>query len=33
MSDQSGMGTVRTDAKEVIHLFRVLYPGQIRGES
>ncbi len=32
MSGQSGMDTVRIDAKEVIHLFRVLRPGQIRGE-
>lgn len=26
------MDTVRIDAKEIIHLFRVLRPGQIRGE-
>ncbi|ALT76776.1 phage portal protein [Paucibacter sp. KCTC 42545] len=32
MSGQGGMDTVRIDAKEVIHLFRVLRPGQIRGE-
>src|SRR3546814_8774944 len=27
-----GMDTVRVDASEVIHLFRPLRPGQIRGE-
>lgn len=32
MSGQGGMDTVRIDAKEIIHLFRVLRPGQIRGE-
>lgn len=32
MSGQGGMGTVRIDAREVIHLYRVLRPGQIRGE-
>ena len=32
MSGQGGMDTVRIDAKEVIHQFRVLRPGQIRGE-
>jgi len=32
MSSQGGMDTVRVDASEVIHLFRPLRPGQIRGE-
>jgi lambda family phage portal protein len=32
MSSQGGMDTVRVDATEVIHLFRPLRPGQIRGE-
>ena len=32
MSGQGGMDTVRVDAREVIHLYRVLRPGQIRGE-
>ena len=32
MSGQGGMDTVRVDASEIIHLFRVLRPGQIRGE-
>ncbi len=32
MSGQGGLETVRIDAREVIHLFRVLRPGQIRGE-
>ena len=32
MSSQGGMETVRVDASEVIHLFRPLRPGQIRGE-
>ena len=32
MSGQGGMETVRVDAREVIHLYRVLRPGQIRGE-
>jgi lambda family phage portal protein len=32
MSGQGGMDTVRIDASEIIHLFRVLRPGQIRGE-
>ena len=32
MSGQGGVDTVRVDAKEIIHLFRVLRPGQIRGE-
>ncbi|MDB0529939.1 phage portal protein, partial [Ralstonia solanacearum] len=32
MSVQGGLDTVRVDASEVIHLFRVLRPGQIRGE-
>ena len=32
MSSQGGMDTVRVDAREVIHLFRPLRPGQIRGE-
>ncbi len=32
MSGQGGLDTVRVDASEVIHLFRVLRPGQIRGE-
>ena len=32
MSGQGGMETVRIPAAEIIHLFRVLRPGQIRGE-
>ncbi|MBV6795031.1 phage portal protein [Xanthomonas euvesicatoria] len=32
MSGQGGMDTVRIDAREIIHLYRVLRPGQIRGE-
>jgi lambda family phage portal protein len=32
MSGQGGMDTVRIDAKEILHLYRVLRPGQIRGE-
>jgi len=32
MSGQGGLETVRIDAREVLHLFRVLRPGQIRGE-
>jgi len=32
MSGQGGMDTVRIDAREVIHLYRILRPGQIRGE-
>ncbi|MBB6589901.1 phage portal protein [Ralstonia solanacearum] len=32
MSGQGGLDTVRVDASEIIHLFRVLRPGQIRGE-
>jgi len=32
MSGAGGMDTVRVPAEEVIHLFRVLRPGQIRGE-
>ena len=32
MSGQGGLDTVRIDAKEIIHLFRVLRPGQVRGE-
>ncbi len=32
MSGQGGMETVRIDAAELIHLFRPLRPGQIRGE-
>ena len=32
MSGHGGMDTVRVDASEVIHLFRPLRPGQIRGE-
>jgi lambda family phage portal protein len=32
MSSQGGLDTVRVDASEVIHLFRPLRPGQIRGE-
>lgn len=32
MSGQGGIDTVRVDAKEIIHLYRVLRPGQIRGE-
>lgn len=32
MSGIGAMETVRVDAQEVIHLFRVLRPGQIRGE-
>jgi lambda family phage portal protein len=32
MSSPGGMDTVRVDASEVIHLFRPLRPGQIRGE-
>jgi lambda family phage portal protein len=32
MSGHGGMDTVRIDAREVLHLYRVLRPGQIRGE-
>ena len=32
MSGQGGLESVRVDAREVIHLYRVLRPGQIRGE-
>ena len=32
MSSQGGIDTVRVDAAEIIHLFRPLRPGQIRGE-
>lgn len=32
MSGQGGLDTVRIDAREVLHLYRVLRPGQIRGE-
>ncbi len=32
MSGQGGLDTVRVDAREVMHLYRVLRPGQIRGE-
>jgi lambda family phage portal protein len=32
MSGQGGLETVRIDAREVLHLFRPLRPGQIRGE-
>ncbi|OAI73579.1 portal protein, partial [Ralstonia solanacearum] len=32
MSGQGGLDTVRVDASEIIHLYRVLRPGQIRGE-
>ena len=32
MSGTGGMETVRVPADEVIHLFRPLRPGQIRGE-
>ncbi|UZR28093.1 phage portal protein [Methylococcus mesophilus] len=32
MSGAGGLDTVRVDASEVIHLFRPLRPGQIRGE-
>ncbi len=32
MSNQGGMDTVRVDAREIAHLYRVLRPGQIRGE-
>lgn len=32
MSGQGGRDTVRVDAREVFHLYRVLRPGQIRGE-
>ena len=32
MSGTGGMDTVRIDAAEIIHLFRPLRPGQIRGE-
>lgn len=32
MSGQGGRETVRIDAREIIHLYRVLRPGQIRGE-
>jgi lambda family phage portal protein len=32
MSGDGGLSTVRVDANEVIHLFRPLRPGQIRGE-
>ncbi len=32
MSGNGGMETVRVDASEILHLFRPLRPGQIRGE-
>ena len=32
MSGQGGMDTVRVDASEVMHMYRALRPGQIRGE-
>ena len=32
MSGVGGMETVRIDAAEIVHLYRVLRPGQIRGE-
>jgi len=32
MSGQGGLDTVRIPAKEIVHLFRVLRPGQLRGE-
>jgi len=32
MSGDGGMSTVRVDASEIIHMFRPLRPGQIRGE-
>lgn len=32
MSGQGGLDTVRVDAREIAHLYRVLRPGQIRGE-
>ena len=32
MSGQGGLETVRIDAREILHLFRVLRPGQIHGE-
>jgi lambda family phage portal protein len=32
MSGGGGMDTVRVDAREILHLYRVLRPGQIRGE-
>lgn len=32
MSSSGGMDTVRIDAAEILHLFRPLRPGQIRGE-
>lgn len=32
MSSSAGMDTVRIDAAEILHLFRPLRPGQIRGE-
>jgi capsid protein len=32
MSGAGGVETVRVPAEEVIHLFRPLRPGQIRGE-
>jgi capsid protein len=32
MSRQGGIDTVRVAAAEIIHLFRPLRPGQIRGE-
>lgn len=32
MSAQGGLDTVRVDAAEIIHLYRLLRPGQIRGE-
>ena len=32
MSGDGGLTTVRVDAAEIIHLFRALRPGQIRGE-
>ncbi len=32
MSGQGGLETVRIDASEIIHLYKVLRPGQIRGE-
>jgi len=32
MSGDGGLSTVRVDASEILHCFRVLRPGQIRGE-
>ncbi len=32
MSGNGGIETVRVDASEILHLFRPLRPGQIRGE-